>query len=163
MLDVLPSIHRYSHSAIISGVLMTVLTTVVVILRLLGRLVTKASFGADDWFIIAAQALWYPQFGVQLWGAIEGRKVTSMMGPQIFTRVFRGLKVIRPSLSMPNSIFRFVLVTGIIRIVVSVEPGVQTKFSGEMLDYAKISSDKLIRQGSNSAGGITAQYTVDVV
>jgi hypothetical protein len=76
MLDTLTSIHRHGSSAIISGALMTVLTTIAVILRLLGKLVTKASFGADDWLIISAQVMWYSQTGVQLWGIVDHLNLT---------------------------------------------------------------------------------------
>lgn len=65
---ILTAIETFGYVVIIVGVLSTIVTTITIAIRLFGKLVAKARFGADDWLIIVAQVLKYLQLAVQIWG-----------------------------------------------------------------------------------------------
>lgn len=71
MIDVLGSLHRNQGYAIFTGALMTILTTIAVALKLLSRWLNKNKLGMDDWLIMIAQLLWYPQYALQLYGKFK--------------------------------------------------------------------------------------------
>ena len=68
MLDILISLQTYERSILVVGTLMTVLTTLALVLRLISRWMANIKLGSDDWLIIAAQVLWYPNIGLEFYG-----------------------------------------------------------------------------------------------
>lgn len=70
-------LNEAGHRSLDSGVAMTVLATIAVLLRLLTKSHSKASWGADDFFAFAAFLAMYAWLGVMLWGASSNKSLLS--------------------------------------------------------------------------------------
>ncbi|KAL1603711.1 hypothetical protein SLS60_005301 [Paraconiothyrium brasiliense] len=85
MQDMLTALLTNGGAAIVVATFFAVLTTIAVVLRLITNWSTKAKYGWGEACIIIAQAMYYAQYGVQMHGLIEGRKMKSLMDAHLIT------------------------------------------------------------------------------
>ncbi|KAK7192318.1 hypothetical protein DPSP01_004910 [Paraphaeosphaeria sporulosa] len=85
MQDMLTSLLAHGGTTIVVASFFAVLTTVGVVLRLITNWSTKAKYGWGEACIITALGLYFAQYGVQVHGIVEGRKMKSLMDPHLTT------------------------------------------------------------------------------